>query len=142
MSSFICSNAHFNSIEKAINKRRLNNPMDCLNTFDSYNDAGVTQIVDTWFNLNCEAVSLQYGDELVKTNRVRTTPIKELSDVGLYKALCCLHYQIELEHILAVRSLTEFETKAYELMEKATNEISGNIVYKHPEYRDSAWSID
>lgn len=65
-----------------------------------------------------------------------------LSKVVLFKALNCLFYQIELEHLEEVRPLTKEEKQAYDFFQVFTSKLAENIVSNMPEYDAAAWGID
>lgn len=104
MSSFIHSSTHLRSIEQGI----IN-----LNDFHSYGlpfDRSETPIKDIkkmvreWGRLNIFCVYYQYKLDLknisaeVEEINLKVKPVG-LSEIALYKAVCSLYYQCEVEHI-------------------------------------------
>lgn len=163
MSSFICDSKHFNSIEAAMHKIASENDFYPSRELGSICPAWyqskpkeevekeITAIIDTLRSLNVLCVSLQYKhhyegklDEEIKKQMmlVKTkTRIKELTHHGLYNALGCLNYQIELQHLEGLRELTPEEKTAMKFMNLIRAEIAMHIVDKLPDDQSNRWSI-
>jgi hypothetical protein len=144
MSSFVCSDAHFNSIQRALTSshkfsqyRSSYSPYYCLR---DYNEKQIGSLVDTWHTINYEAVARQYGDNLFIPNR-NHKDFKVITESGLVKALQCLNYQIEIHHIKNVRKLTTEEETAMDILGNLISEINENIVNKLPEYNTAEWEL-
>lgn len=165
MSSHICGNVHFNSIEKAIQKivltdfhcgvkigelyptlkRSAGNPQDKTNTISS--------IMDIMRKVSVLCVNLQYKNHYVgkldKVIKEDTETLfndkktyKELSDIALYKAIRCTMYQIEIKHLLELRPLAVEENNALQFMNLFSARLSDKIVQSLPKYEDCEWTID
>ena len=158
MSSFICSELHFNSVEYYIAQRQLgNDPIYCLRKLVKTANKWATseeiaEFVDTLRTLSVLCVSLQYRHhhkngldseiaEQRKTLFNNKTIRVHLSDVSAYKAFQCISYQLEISHLTEIRKLTSDEELAMELLHEITCEIAMKIVRRLPEYTAAAWSI-
>lgn len=168
MSSFICSPKHFNSIEwnlrELFNFKDFNLPYDMQNRYKGiYSDSWqkkspgavnkcIREIVDELRKINVLAVSLQYKHHYVgvldkeietQTNILlseRNIKPVALTPHGLYNALNCLDYQIELCHIKELRQLSESEEMAMAFINACKNQLAHYIVSKLPE-DINAWSL-
>lgn len=164
MSSFICGAKHFNSIEKALHRVAVNNEIYLSSdmkeicpawyTGDSKAEIEkeISQLVDTLRNINVLCVSLQYkhhyegklDQEITdQLNLVKEkTKVKELSLHGLYNALRCLNYQIEIEHLMGLRELTPEEKNALLFLDTIMNLIAHKLVSDLPEDKTNRWEVN
>jgi FtsZ-binding cell division protein ZapB len=168
MSSFLCSPKHFNSVEQSINQLTYSSnngfyfPYSIRNIYPKiYNkrdhsfdaiEAEVKTVMDTIRELSAVCVTLQYKHHY---KGVLDTEIKEeteyllnnrkehdlLSPVALYKAICCISYQIEIEHLKELRELTQAEQNAIIFIKEMEDALCAHIVSKLPEYDTAKWSI-
>lgn len=166
MSSFINSAKHFNSIEQKL-KRLLRRDFRGWHSlkdvtpgiythwtngvFTESDEQEITEIINTLRDLSVLCVSLQYKhhyegslDAEIATQKkaVRVgTDTALLSLHGLYNALNCVMYQIEIEHLQELRELTKEESKALEFVEKITSAIAMQIVDELPDDSTCTWSM-
>jgi hypothetical protein len=158
MSSFICSPKHFNSIEFYLKqKQEGNDQLYCLRELAKTKNKWATgeeikAFVDILRELNVLCCSLQYKhhfegklDQEIQEQRdtllTNKKTVAHLTDIGAYKALQCLSYQIELKHLKDLRALTTQEELAMKLLEEATNEIASQIVRNLPGYDTANWGL-
>ena len=168
MSSFICSAKHFNSIENKLNKLFCYDQDEfkyfypakgvysalydtSKNLYETI-EAQVKEVVNHWRDLNAICVTLQYADrdndninEEIKTQKayVRTkTSTKELTLNGLYNALRCLDYQIEIHHLTELGGMTEEQKKAFDFLHKLIDGIAHIIVRKLPDDKSNTWEVN
>lgn len=164
MSSFICDPKHFNSIEKTVQYLALGSefhfPYALKNIYpELYNKSTgvdiqadkVSEIVDTLRSLNVLCVSLQYKHNFTgvldaeiaeQMEIVQDKPEGvQLSTIGLYKAIQCVNYQIETEHLKELRELTEDEQNAMIFLKAMDNHLAYLIVMALPEYDTAKWEI-
>lgn len=160
MSSFICNPEHFNSIERAL--KSLGNDTSfyltpkfskLLKSFHPQDDyEAITIFMDTLRELSVLCVSLQYKhhyvgflDKEIEDQKAILFSDKHssitLDHVGLLKAIQCVGYQIELEHLQELREITEAEQNAIGLIEGYEQTLSMYIINKLPSYEASAWCI-
>lgn len=165
MSSFICSPEHFNSIEQSINMLCYGNKFyfpyavkeqypviyDRLHYSAEKIEAVTKGIFDTLRALNATCVVLQYKhnsdnpqaeiEEQIKSLLNNRTSYKVLNNVALFKALQCLTYQIETEHLTKLRPLTEAEINALMFCKEMETALAFDIVNGLEEYQKADWSI-
>lgn len=166
MSSFICSPKHFNSIEKSIIELTQSNSFyfpyafkDCLpelysskNFLDKDINAKVENLIDRLRELNALCVTLQYKHHYVGTldAEIQAETVNLLTNkkerqnlpkIGLYKALQCVSYQIELEHLKELRELNEAEKLALLFLKEMINALAHDIINHLPEYENGKWEI-
>ena len=167
MSSFIPSSKHFNSIEQSLISLTMSSEFYFPYSFKSrfpklYNkrnytqdciDAEVRQIVDTLRELTAICVSLQYKHHYTGTlnseiqgqieilNHDKKS-YNSLTKIGLYKALSCVGYQIEAEHLKELRDLTTEEENALFFVNEMQNTLSMDIVRNLPSYDSEMWNIN
>ena len=165
MSSFICSSKHFNSIERTvINLTQDQNfyfpyAFKCVYpelyekryyTQDRI-DSAVTEIVNVLRELNVLCVSLQYKhhypgtldkeiseQKAIVSDRAQSA---NLSKIELYKALICVSYQIEEQHLTELRQLSQQETNALFFIKEMKGALSADIIRSLPDYDVAAWEI-
>ena len=166
MSSYICSAKHFNSIEKKLEELVYEQdfyiPYSLRNVVPKWYEKRkysfdvifeeIKNIINSLRELNVVCVSLQYKhhyigvlDEEIKNELKevkRKTSIKNLTKHGLYNALKCLNYQIEIEHLEDIRELTIEEQKAYLFLKEFTYSLCEDIVSNLEEDKTNTWSID
>lgn len=166
MSSFIHTNCHFNSVEKAIQLAlaggtskdycyNVKKKLEKLNTSHYGVDAvweKVSEYMDEIRKLSSLCVSLQYKHHyegvLDKEIQEQTAILLgnksewvELSDAGLYKALSSMMYQIELEHLKELRELTDTEKQALEMCNILINDIAHDLVRRMDDYENANWRL-
>lgn len=165
MSSIICTPKHFYSIERALQEmilsKGLNIPYSLreicpksyqLNPKDiKAITSEISTLIDTLSELNVICVNLQYRHKFKgKLNSQIQAEIlhvkqrncfKHLSKLGLYNALGCLSYQIEIEHLLELRPLEEREVKAMEFLKEITIALGQRIITELPEDTTNKWDI-
>ena len=163
MSSYICDSKHFNSIEKnlidLIEKDDFYIPYvlkDVLPNWYNKRKSTVEAIIEELKplinairELNVICVSLQYKDHYkgVLDNEITTqlenntkkTEIKNLTLHGLYNALRCTKYQIELEHLKELRELTDIEEKSMLFLKEIIISIGKDIISKLPDDKTNTW---
>ena len=66
---------------------------------------------------------------------------KELDIYGLYKALNCVQYQIEIEHLEELGGVTEEHKKALKFLEILQNWLAHHIAHKSERYDQNEWEI-
>lgn len=165
MSSFICSAKHFNSIEKKLHELIYDNrfyvPYSLREITPQFYDRRKTSvksaekelsaIVDTLRELNVLCVSLQYKhhyegtlDAQIQTelSEVKSkTETKYLTIHGLYNALSCLNYQIEIGHLKELRELTNGEENALTFLRELKIALASDIVSKLPDDKSNTWEV-
>lgn len=115
-------------------------------------DNTIKSIIDSLRRLNVLCVTLQYKHHykgyLDKEIEEQTSLLLEdknggesLTKIQLLKALQCLFYQIETEHLKELRSLTEKETNALFFVRTMINELALDIVNSLPEYDNAKWGL-
>ena len=167
MSSFINTPEHFNSIERKLHFMAMTNNFyvpyslktispkfydrQHYNTDDVLQE--ISEFMDTMRELNVICVTLQYRDhyqgildkeikeqtEIIKTKNTSTA---ELTEIGLYKAIQCMTYQIETKHLKELRQLTVQEENAIIFFEEIKHALAVDIISELPEYNNAKWSID
>lgn len=167
MSSYVNSAEHFNSIETKLHKLLHDNNFrgwytlkdiapniyrhwtnNCLGENDK---PEITAIIDTLRELQVLCVSLQYKhhyegmlDAEIETERQVVkikTAVTNLSLHGLYNALECVGYQIEIDHLKELRELTCEEKNALKFIDKITEAIVRQIVAELPDDKTCRWSL-
>ncbi len=166
MSSFINTPKHFNSIEFSIQNLFWGSKFYCPYSFKAvfpelydkkhYSteriEKVVTGIMDTLRELSVLCVTLQYkhhyngtlDNEIVSQKTMLLTDRKDkvlLSNVGLYKAIGNVLYQIETEHLKELRALTPDEENCLFFFKELRNELAADIVSELPEYQDAKYSL-
>lgn len=168
MSSYICDAKHFNSIEKNLQDNfkwndRFNGIYRIKEIYpdlyepkkqlDEIIDQIIRSIIDDLRKLNVVCHCLQYKesyggdiDHNIKVQEdiafIRKRGYKKLSLHGLYNAMLCLHYQIELEHLEALTNRDESKQKPYQFLESMIDFLAYLIVSKLPEDKTNRWSIE
>lgn len=166
MSSYVCSPEHFNSIAKAAESAliweqnfhfwnielieaypELKRPRE----FKKATKTFVEKMVDTLRDINALCVSLQYKhhyvgklDEEIESQKQYTrssNKSKHLTKHGLFKALQCLDYQIEIVHLEELRELTDDEKNAMLFLDKFKDAMAHHIVSYSSEYDQAAWEV-
>jgi hypothetical protein len=167
MSSFICGAKHFNSIEKGLSELinldgsfyipyelKKDFPVLYHNTLNSKETVNkeIKRVVDELRTLNVLCVCLQYKShyEGVLDDEIKTqTEIvfsdktsKYLTPHGLYNALCCVNYQIEIEHLKEISGLTPSMEKSMFFLKTMINALAHYLVSKMPESKSNNWEVD
>lgn len=158
MSSFICSPKHYNSIERKLiyelvdrGNKELEIPYEIRKSMPVFTPTDISKIVDTIRELNVLCVSLQYKhhyegvlDNEIETQKLILTDRRECADLtihGLYNAMRCAIYQIEIRHLKELRETTEQENKAMIFFDEMINKIAHHLVRKMPEDKSNCWSL-
>lgn len=165
MSSFICSSNHFNSIECTLQHLLKGDTFrfpyeleksypDWFSRFTKTNkqiSESISKIIDILRELNVICVSLQYRhhnagniDNEIKAQLYMLRKSKGGSVLtlhGLYNALNCLVYQIEIEHLEELRELLPEEKASLNFANVMINGIAKHIVDHMPEDNTCKWSI-
>lgn len=137
MSSFVCSDRHFNCMESAFNQLTGRNGIYSIRNWDR---PKLKAFVDTLFNLNYECVCAQYAENREVFERFRTQ-VKSLTIIELLKAVNCLKYQCELDQLQRFRELTGAETTAWKLLEDIRQELMAKIIHETAAYQRGDWEI-
>lgn len=167
MSSFINSAKHFNSVEEAVCNLAYNDQFYlpyslktiCGKWYDSRKNTieaiheEIKAHFDTLRELQALCVTLQYKHHYppgtlnaqieVETEETKQkTEIEPLTIHGIFKALGCISYQIETEHLKELRQLTQKEEDALFFLDELQNSIAHYIVGNTPEYEEAKYSIE
>lgn len=159
MSSFICSPKHYNSIGRKLltllNDSEFNSYG--LKKFGLYrydvNQYELKTNISTFLSglreLNVIAVMYQYAHqyngnfdtEITKELAIikQPTTTKDLTNLGLYNALCCVSYQIEIERIKDKR---EDLIIYYQFLQDLINAVSRHICNYLEVDKSNRWSIN
>lgn len=165
MSSFICGPSHFNKIEAGLKEYLLKDDYACgyqigqlfpalygRETLHSDKERLIRDITDELRKLNVLCVSLQYKSHyvgtldkeiedqtftLLKGRRAVSPP----NQYQLFKALNCLNYQIETEHLEEIRSLDDQEKLAMAFLKEVKYKLAYDIATDTPEYESAEWEI-
>ncbi|MGB4776467.1 MAG: hypothetical protein WBP45_14920 [Daejeonella sp.] len=166
MSPHICNAKHFNSIELAINYLAQDNQFSFPYSFkdkfpELYNHTKistegiehcVSTLIDTLRSLNvlCTMLRDKNDYEGILDNEIEEQmeilmldkrSSKNLTRFGLYKALQCLNYQIEINHLKELRNLSNEEESALFFLEEMINHLAHTIIRELPEYHLEDWRI-
>lgn len=167
MSSFICSNKHFVSIERGIVCMLQKNDFFPSFMFKkiapqiySYRRTSsqlaieeINSFIEILMELQVLCVSLQYRHhyeghldrEISKQREILHIPCNNpmpLSPAGLYKSIQCALYQIETEHLEELRPLLPKEKDCLTFFRQFAINIADYIVSRLSEYDKSPWSIE
>ncbi len=167
MSSYICSAKHFNSIEEnLIDNFQFDQDFKymydlkelCPELYQVSQHSErtikekVRELVDGIRRLNVICVSLQYAhhyenvnDEIEEQTKIafdRSTDTKKLTLLGLYNALRCTYYQIELEHLEKLSENDEKENISYRFLSTMIDFLAHLIVRKLPDDKTNTWEIN
>ncbi|GAC1661487.1 MAG: hypothetical protein NVS9B7_29480 [Flavisolibacter sp.] len=112
----------------------------------------LTNVIETLRELNVLCVTLQYKNHYIGTldNEMEEqltivkdrTEKKTLSLHGLYNALKCVNYQIEIEHLKEIRELSTREENAILFLDIMMRAISEQIVENLPEDKTHVWEVN
>ena len=150
MSSFICNAKHFNSIESNLIAYVHSSEFNKYSFGQDLTKDDVIKFVDILRELNVMCVSMQYKHhyagkldaeikeqlECVKS-RTHTSPLTLL---GLYNALCCVNYQIEVEHVEGL--CDDLVNNTMPLLDKFIKDIAQTVVGKLPDDKSNTWEIN
>jgi len=166
MSSFIHTDCHFNSVERAIQHMLVGrqasliawdlikqNPK--LNASHNGIDAvweHVSVLMDEVRKLSALCVSLQYKhhhegvldseiEEQTSYLLSHKSTIVSLSLFELYKAIQSILYQIETEHLKQLRDLTALEKESLDMLNILKVEMPMYLIDQLEEYQNARWSI-
>lgn len=168
MSSFICSSEHFNSCQAAVAELAISRDgiqsmvWEMRDRFPAISGrrpdqeraikAEVENVFDNLRQLSVLCVSLQYKhhyegtldreiqectDDLMKNRQKR----KPLTKIGLIKALQCISYQIEIQHLKELRELTADERRALDFLDIFVPNLALDIIQRGEQYDREAWEI-
>ena len=165
MSSYIPSNIHFNSAERAVKAlittkdfyttKAIREAFPVLADYHSLpkqKEEAVSVIFFTLRRLTVLCVSLQYRHhyvgtldkeicqqmgELVSDRKSH----KILNTYGLLSGLKCINYQIESRHLSDIRDLTEEENNALLFLNEMISAVALYIVEHSEEYKKQKWGI-
>ena len=150
MSSFICTSEHFNSIDKGLKNSEIIKVLHLQNFEFIKSENSISECINELRNLNVLCVSLQYkhhyknlDQEIVEQLEIvnSKTKSKALSPLGLFNALKCIRYQIEVEHLEELRKLSEEEVNALNFLEHSIQSLACYICSKLPEDSTNTWCI-
>ena len=160
MSSYICSKKHYASIasnlKTVVKKSQFYFEYDLRKKFPMLEvKASQDKIIDKFINtierLNVETFMRQYysdSENIENEIKEQLELLKEnvkpifLTELGLYNALKCSNYQIEIEHIKYVRKLTQDEIDAMFFLTEIISNLAKYICNNLPEDPTNTWSID
>lgn len=156
MSSQTNDSRHFNSVERALQQDATSNRQYCCQPLrnalrearketDDEKNQFVTEFIDTLRQLQPRFVFAQYDmgspeSEILylMTNKQDFTP---LTNMGLYKALECIDYQMEMEYIGGPDKLSPKEAEALRLLKECINEMAKHICRGLHAYEREEWTI-
>jgi hypothetical protein len=165
MSSFLHSSTHFNSVEKSLFKLISDNSsyylpysikeffVDCYNKNQQKGLCEINDFMNTIRNISVLCTNLQYKNhdtvnldaDIEYSYQELITNTKnsiKLSDIDLLKALQSINYQIEINHLTNLRSLTKKEEVSMFILNELINSIAIHIVTNTTEYNNSkGWSL-
>lgn len=166
MSSFICGPKHFNSIEKALTilfqhdnyfryTYELNDISEILANTTKISVEKICSEIKKFINelrdLNAICVTLQYAHhyegkinqeiQSAKKFTRSTEEHKELTLHGLYNALRCLTYQIEIEHLEELGGLSNEQKQAMKFINIMENKLARAIIIKLPDDPTNTWEV-
>ena len=144
MSVFICSANHFNSLQKSIEILKINDKLSGIgsvqtiqNVFSNLKDLNIKSFYDKY--------SSHYRDRDLQKSIVQSekdinlkTKIKPLDFYGIYKAINCLLYQIELD----TNKMLGTELDALKWIKNVQNKISYKIISESAKYDNAAWEVN
>jgi hypothetical protein len=147
--TFIPTPIHFNSVERAL-KESLH---IAKKVSPEANTLWIGRIMDEMRKLNVLSVSLQHIEHLEgilddritsETHYLMTNKLsdRELSAVGLYKAIDCILMQIELDPIESIRPVSLEEREALTFLIKFKRELTVLIIETIPGFDDLPWEIE
>lgn len=161
MSSFINTKNHFGSIYKSLLKLK-NNPCKhrvvtnklerCLEPFGKNYDERVLNITQTIMELQVTCVILQYEHRYSGKEKERILcSINDLSSfedkgecleyAALIKAIQCMLYQIETEHLKPLRKMTKNEALALRFFKGIEFSLLSYCMDNTVEYTSACWCI-
>lgn len=165
MSSFICDPKHFNSVEQSLNKLfcyndrfkyvyelkkdfpvLYQNPKQLIETIEGQ----IKAIIDELRYLNIVCVTLQYRShfdnldtEIARQKEIMSSSndYQELDIMGIYKALNCISYQIETEHLNELGGLNDKQLKAYKFLLTMEDVLAHHLIRSSKTYDSYKWEI-
>lgn len=150
MSCFVCSAKHYNSVKKAVVSAMrdtcIYSSMNAVYSLPFKKEDLINRIDEIFSDiiyLNVESYCLKYGvEDIEKTfeSCFDKTPIKKIDLHGLYNALNCITYQIELDYITETRTLLHEEALALKFINDLKSEIAQEVIRVLPE-NETAWEI-
>ena len=157
MSSFLHSCTHFNSVEKALINLILDQNMYHLpyklktllpDSSDRLKEKGKLELIDlmnTIRNISVLTTNLQYKEHSENEYNMLMLDTKtsvNIDLVTLLKALESINYQIEIEHLTALRPLSKKEEATMFILSELINSIALHIIGNSDEYNKSkGWSL-
>lgn len=160
MSSFINSPKHFRSVEDYLCMQAMNNRIYSLRQLTTVKNGlygfprseEIEDFINTLSELQVVCVCLQYRrhksgglDKEIQVNKEFVkikTSLERLTEAGAYKALSCIRYQIEVEHLKELRELTPEEAKAMKVLTDIIHELAEMIVHETADYKKATYSIE
>ncbi len=146
MSVSVCSDRHYNSVELALQSLVLQNsealPYRFRKTYRMEHQ--VTALVDTLRDLNLIVYAVRYhkqGEVYAPTARSWSEGSVKLNLPGLFQALDCVLYQLELEHLEGIRELTEAERDAFTWAGHIRTGIAVHLTRTMAEEQKTAWAL-
>lgn len=163
MSSYILPPVHFNSVETSI-KNLLTDPEFMIvsyplpklnyskNTLQQRTKT-ITQTFNQIRKLSAICVCLQYRhhyphgtlNSAIETETKmlidNQKTAKPLSNCGLYNAIICIDYQIEIQHLEELRPLSQAEREAYDLLHELITAIAHLIAKIQAKSDPVQWEI-
>ena len=132
MSAMVCDDKHYNSLAWAVWSRVLGNRSILVGSAREKlrTEEEIDRWIDTLRDLNHITYALKYpthGERYEPTQRDRREGYVQLSDAGLYKALSCMLYQIELEQLDGIRPMTVEEIRAHQWAEEVQRVSASRI---------------
>jgi hypothetical protein len=169
MSSFICSAKHFNSVQQKLysviaHRNDFYLPYSLRDKFPALHmpnkhtweaiEEELNNIMDNLRKINAICVTLQYAHhypgavdtEIMQETKQLMESKKDnsqaITDLGLYNALRCISYQIEIHHLEELEGMTDDYRNAMEFLEKIIDSMAHYLVsHITKSDSDNSWSI-
>lgn len=164
MSCFICSASHFNSVEDGITRLFIHEDLFLFpvsvreiayELFDkSYSawrqgEKRIKSIMDTLRDLNVICVGLAWNEPdmwktmILEKEAVKVkTKIVHLNNIELYKAIQCIEYQIEIEHLEALGEVSMEQKAALFFLKEVKATLATFILCNSEDYEKAKWCVD
>jgi len=147
MSSFICSSITFNSIEKRLLDLQTKSDFYSLNV----SQEDISNIFENLKKINVLCVCLQYkhhydgklDQEIENQTQIilEDKRFKEISNYQAFSCINCVKYQIEIEHLKELRSLTAQEERSLAFLEEFKKRLAYYLVENSAKYGKTTWEI-
>jgi len=159
MSSFICDPEHFASVQAGLIQLQESSstcPKPYPRRWDEnlfpHEIAGkIRGYISTLQRLQCTCVCLQYKHHEGNRPRDIVASVRyyqskkhrayRLSMAGIVQGLVCILYQIETEHLEAIRPLNDTEKAALEWAKDYKNALAMYILTQSSEWQKAQWCI-